>query len=103
MMKETTMKISAFAALIAVLSILAVSAAQAGSGASGGVEWHKAPACDAIGRSQKTDDGDSDRCQVVAGGDMTDGEPNRSTAALSIGDAEFRVAASRPSGTGDIW
>ena len=83
-MKETTMKISALAALIAVLSTFSASAAQAGGAASSGVNWHSgsngAPACDGTGRAQKpADDGRllGKQCPLLAGdggpGGPTDG------------------------------
>jgi hypothetical protein len=51
MMKETTMKISALAALIAVLSTFSASAVQAG-GAPTGVNWHSGGDAAANGQSQ---------------------------------------------------
>jgi hypothetical protein len=96
------------AALIAVLSILTIPAAQAGGAPSSGVNWHSggnaAPACDGIGRAQKpVHDGRliGKECPVLAGGDMPDGDPRHSSAALSPGGADFRVAGGRVI-TGDV-
>jgi hypothetical protein len=101
------MKISASAALIAVLSILAALAVQAG-GAPTGVNWHSggnaAPVCDGTGRAQNpVHDGRlfGKQCPLLASGDMPDGDPRHSSAALSQGAVEFRVASIK-AGTGDF-
>ena len=51
-MKETTMKISALAALIAVLSNFAAAATQAGGAPGSGVDWHSGGNAAANGQSQ---------------------------------------------------
>ena len=51
-MKETTMKISALAALIAVLSTFAASGVQAGGAPGSGVNWHSGGNAAANGKSQ---------------------------------------------------
>jgi len=82
--------------LAGVLSIAAVRAAQAGgaSGAGGDIRGHAsaAPACD------------TDQCPVLpTEGPGGPGDDNgRSSAALSQGGGEFRVAGGRPSMSGEV-